>query len=215
MGFWGTCIVTRADLPLPGLPALRPSAASVMWHGRGTGGWQAVQVHRGPDGWSSAELPARWEATLTALMDQAGHPVLAGVIMDSDGAQLIGYSPVAGRWGGWLMLERIIGHIVPDAWPRIVAWDDERGRPLAFEAEDDEDYQWRHQAALERMHAVGPPAPDAAPLAVTWAAEAGLQPDQGAVQAALQASDAFCEDVFFGLLAAFGVPELTSEVTSA
>jgi hypothetical protein len=95
MGFWGTYIVARADQPLPELPALRQSAESVIWHGRGPGGWQAVQVHRGPEGWSSAALPAPWEATLTALMEQAGHPVLATVIMDSDGAQLIGYSPVA------------------------------------------------------------------------------------------------------------------------
>lgn len=64
MGFWGTFIVTRADKPLPELPALRDAAESVMWHGRGPGGWQAVQVHRGPDGWDSADLPARWEATL-------------------------------------------------------------------------------------------------------------------------------------------------------
>jgi hypothetical protein len=187
VGFWGTYIVTRADQPLPELPALRPSAESVMWHGRGLDGWQAVRVHRGPDGWASSELPARWEATLRALMEQAGHPVLAGVIMDSDGAQLIGYSPVTGRWGGWLMLDCIIGHIVPDAWPRIVAWDDETG-PLEFESDDDEDYQRRHQAALDRMHAVGPPAQGAAPLAVRWAGEAGLQPDPVAVEAALDAS---------------------------
>ena len=49
MGFWGTFIVTRADEPLPELPALRDAAESVMWHGRGPGGWQAVQVHRGPE----------------------------------------------------------------------------------------------------------------------------------------------------------------------
>jgi hypothetical protein len=214
MGFWGTYIVARADQPLPGLPALRQSAESVMWHGRGPGGWQAVQVHRGPDGWASSELPARWEGTLTALMEQAGHPVLAAVIMDSDGAQLVGYSPVAGRWGGWLMLDRIIGHIIPDAWPMIVSWDEDTGQPQ-LEANDDEDYQRRRQAALDRMHAVGPPAPDAVPLAVTWASEAGLQPDPVAVEAALDASDVFCEDVFFGLLAALGVPDLTSEVTSA
>jgi hypothetical protein len=95
-----------------------------------------------------------------------------------------------------------------------VAWDDETG-PLEFESEDDEDYQRRHQAALDRMHAVGPPAPGAAPLAVAWASEAGLQPDPVAVEAALAAGDVFCEDVFFGLLAALGVPDLTSEVTSA
>src|SRR5215469_3096876 len=48
MGFWGTFIVARADQPLPELPALRQSAESVVWHGRGLGGWQAVQMHRGP-----------------------------------------------------------------------------------------------------------------------------------------------------------------------
>lgn len=55
-------------------------------------------------------------------MEQAGHPVLAAVVMDSDGAQLIGYSPRAGRWGGWLMLDKIIGHITPDAWPVSCPW---------------------------------------------------------------------------------------------
>ena len=30
MGFWGTFIVTRADKPLPELPALRDAAESVM-----------------------------------------------------------------------------------------------------------------------------------------------------------------------------------------
>jgi hypothetical protein len=213
MGFWGTYIVARADQPLPGLPALRQAAESVSWHGRGPGGWQAVQVHRGPEGWSSAALPAPWEATLTALMEQAGHPVLAAVVLDSDGAQLIGYSPVAGRWGGWLMLDSIIGHIIPDAWPLILSWDEDSGMPQQFEA--DEDYQRRCQPALDRLHAVGPPAPGAAPLAVTWASEAGLQPDPVAVEAALEARDVFCEDVFFGLLAALGVPELTSDITTA
>jgi len=172
MGFWGTYIVARADQPLPELPALRQSAESVVWHGRGPGGWQAVQVHRGPDGWASPDLPARWEATLTALMAQAGHLVLAAIIMDSDGAQLIGYSPVAGRWGGWLMLDRIIGHIIPDAWPMIVSWDEDTGQPQ-LEAADGEDYQRRRQAALDRMHAVGPPAPVAAPLAVTYRPKPG------------------------------------------
>jgi hypothetical protein len=80
-------------------------------------------VHRGPDGWDSSDLPAAWEATLRALMEQAGSPVLAAAVLDSDGAQLIGYSPREGRWGGWLMLDRIIGHIDSDGW-RYTYWDD-------------------------------------------------------------------------------------------
>lgn len=169
MGFWGTFIVTRADEPLPELPALRDAAESVMWHGRGPGGWQAVQVHRGPE---------------------------------------------AGRWGGWLMLDRIVGHIVPGAWPKIVYWDEEAGQPV-MEAADDPDYQRRYQAALDELHAVGPAAPGAAPLAVTWAAEAGLQPDPVAVEAALEAVTVFCSEAFFGLLSALGVPDLADEVASA
>lgn len=207
MGFWGTYIVARTDQPLPELPAMRPSAGSVLWHGRGPGGWQAVQVHRGPAGWESSELPARWESTLTALMEEAGHPVLAAVILDSDGAQLIGYSPVAGRWGGWLMPDRIIGHIIPDAWPEMLSWDEDAGRPV-MEDEHSEGYRRRYQAALDRLHAVGPAAPGAAPLGVAWASEAGLHPDPAAVQAALEAEGTFCEDVLFDLLAALGVPRL-------
>ena len=214
MGFWGTFIVARAAEPLPELPALRHAAESVVWHGRGPDGWQAVQVHRGPDGWESSDLPARWEATLRALMEQSGHPVLAAVVMDSDGAQLIGYSPGAGRWGGWLMLDSVIGHMIPEAWPKIVHWDEETGQPV-LEDKDDPDYQRRYQAALDQLHAVGPAAPGAAPLAVTWASEAGLQPDPGAVEAALEAVTLFCSEAFFGLLSSLGIPDLADEVTSA
>lgn len=82
-------------------------------------------------------------------MAQGGHPVVAAVVLDSDGAQLIGYSPAAGRWGGWLMLDRIIGHILPDAWPKIVYWDEEADQPV-MEAADDPDYQQRCQAAMAR-----------------------------------------------------------------
>src|SRR6185437_9262921 len=136
------------------------------------------------------------------------------VVLDSDGAQLIGYSPAAGRWGGWLMLDRIIGHIIPDAWPKIVHWDEVKGRPV-MEAADDPDYQRRYQNALDQLHAIGPAAPGAAPLAVTWAAEAGLQPNPAAVAAALEAGTVFCSEAFFDLLSALGIPDLADEVTSA
>ena len=47
MGFWGTYIVTRANEPLTGLPALRPSAARASWRWQGPDGWQAIQIGRG------------------------------------------------------------------------------------------------------------------------------------------------------------------------
>src|SRR5258708_11988046 len=79
-----------------------------MWQGRGEDGWQVVQIHRGPQGWDAPSLPAGWERLLVQAMERTGHPGLAAVMFESDGAQLIGYSPQAGRLGGWLMLDRYI-----------------------------------------------------------------------------------------------------------
>jgi hypothetical protein len=56
------------------------------------------------------------------------------------------------------------------------------------------------------MHAIGPAAPGAAGLAVRWAAEAGLHPDQAAVETALGAKGVFAEEGFYDLLAVLGVP---------
>lgn len=111
MGYWGTFIVARSGRPVMELEGLKASADQVAWQRTGGDGWQVVQIHRGPDGWDSQTLPAGWERLLVSVMEQTGHPVLAAVVLDSDGAQLIGYSPKAGRWGGWLMLERIISHL--------------------------------------------------------------------------------------------------------
>jgi hypothetical protein len=206
MGFWGTYIVTRAAQPLTGLPALQAAAEDICWHGRGDGGWQAVQVHRGPAGWESADLPAAWEETLRALMKQSGGPVLAAVVLDSDGAQLIGYSPRQGRWGGWLALDAIIGHIDPDGWPGL-DWVDDEEEPRR---EDDETYLPRYRAVVGRLSAAaGPPGEAAVPGLLGWAAEAGLEPDTAGVSAALDGHrEIFAEDLFFALLAALGVPEL-------
>jgi hypothetical protein len=210
MGFWGTYIVGRWERSLLELPALRGTEES--WHGRGADGWQAVQVHHGPDGFDSRDLPAPWEATLTALMAQSGNPVLAAVVMDSDGAQLIGHSPVAGRWGGWLDLERIIGHIDSSAWPPMVFDDD--GYPLCddngeYVYANGADPQVTFDAAVARLSPLaGPPGSLAAPQALAWAAEAGLQPDPAAVTAALDGREVFVEELFFTLLRALGVPDL-------
>lgn len=206
MGFWGTYIVARAADPLPELAALRPSAEEIVWHGRGAGGWQAVQVHYGPEGWASTELPGAWEATLRALMAQAGGPVLAAAVLDSDGAQLIGYSPEHGRWGGWLMLDRIIGHIDPDGWPYVYRSDDDQAEVTY---EDEASYRPRYQAIVDDLSAAaGPPGSAGAPEAVAWAVAGGLTPDAAAVASALDGKDVFCEDLFFTLLTALGVPDL-------
>jgi len=221
MGFWGTFIVTRADQSLTELAALVPAADMIGWHGRGSDGWQAVQVSNGPQGWDSSALPAAWEGTLRALMEQGGHPVIASTILDSDCGQLIGYSPKAGRWGGWLRLKTALDYIdrTVSQGDEGTIWWDSGGQIHAMDEEltDErrERYQRRYDAALARFITVGPDAEGAAPLAVSWASEAGLQPDPAAVLAALKSSEAFAEIQFFRLIAALGVPEITSGGASA
>jgi hypothetical protein len=61
--------------------------------------------------------------------------------------------------------------------------------------------------------AAGPPGPAAAPAAVAWAAAAGLKPNATAVASVLDDRDVFCEDLFFTLLTALGVPNLASADT--
>lgn len=212
MGFWGTYIVARSARPLTELAVLRTPDCEPCWHGRGDNGWQAVQVKRGPEGWESSDLPAAWEQTLRELMEQAGSPVLAAVVLDSDGAQLIGYSPGDGRWGGWLMLDRIIGHIDPDAWPRF-DWDDDADPGDPPRQEDDETYLPRYRAAVERLSsAAGPPGSASARGLLAWASAAGLEPDEAAVRTALDGTEVFCEDLFLTLLKGLGVPGLTGVI---
>ncbi len=126
-------------------------------------------------------------------------------MLDSDGAQLIGYSPGAGRWGGWLMLERIIGYLDPAALP--YAYQDENGN---IQVDQGEDYQRRFREAQQRLYQVGPPDHLAAPPAVHWAAEAGYTPTAEAVEAVLNGGELFAEDLFFQLLHVLGLPGLAS-----
>lgn len=230
MGFFGTYIVTRADRPITELPALVPSAnivgweGRIDWYGRGAHGWQAVQIHYGPEGWEAGPEPgAGWEGTLRALMEQAGHPVIATTILDSDDGHLIGYSPAAGRWSSWLHLQSALvgwddtvsqgdeGTIWwdKDGEMHVTDWHDE-GIDVEVTDEQRERYTRRRDAALARFLAFGADAEGATPLAVAWAREAGLQPDPAAVLATLKGREVFAEETFFNLLTVLGVPDLTT-----
>ena len=203
MGYWGTFIVARSDQPVMQLDGLKAAADMVSWQRAGGDGWQVAQIHRGPDGWDSPALPAEWERLLASVVEQTGHPVLAAVVLDSDGAQLIGYAPGTGRWGGWLMLDRIVAYLDPAALPYV--YEDENGETQVDEGED---YQRRFRVARERLYQVGPPARIAAQLAVRWAGEAGYSPGVEAVAAVLAGHEVFAEDLFFRLLDVLGLPGL-------
>lgn len=202
MGFWGTFVVGCSDRPLMELEALGAWADMATWQRRGGDGWQVVQIHREPDAWDPSS-PAAWERVLVSLVEQTRRPVLAAVVLDSDGAQLVGYSPKAGRWGGWLGLDRIIMHLDSDAGP--YAYQDEHGE---WQADEGEEYQRRVHEVKQRLYTVNPPVHLAAPLAVGWANEAGYTPTCPAVESVMDNEDVFVEDQLFRVLDALGLPGL-------
>jgi hypothetical protein len=201
VGFSGTIIVVRSDQPVDRLPALAPLVAECRLERVGADGWQVVRVSHGSEALDLVleltSLPGGGEATLRALMEQTGNPVIAADIIDSDAGHVVGYSP-AGRFGGWLHWD-----LAREYWGGVKPWD-ENGDSI----EDDPGYQARLQAAANALEArYGPAGAAAAPAALAWAGEAGLRPDAEAVAAALAAKNIFAEETFFDLIAALGVAE--------
>lgn len=191
--------MARSSQPLTELDGLAALVDNVMWRHASGDGWQVAQLHRWPEEWTTSPSPAGWEAVLVAVMEQTGQPVLAGTVFDSDGVQLIGYSRDAGRWGGWLMLDRIMGYFDPAALG--YAYEDDNGDTQFVEADDRTLREVR-----DRLYGVCPPAEIAAPLAVRWASEAGLVADSSAVEVVLNGHETFAEDLFHQLLVVLGVP---------
>src|SRR5439155_13020058 len=105
-------------------------------------------------------------------------PVLAATVLDSDGAQLVGYSPGAGRWSGWLMLERMIEYIGSPYTHPLNDYNEE-------DLPEDLDAFWqeRYELACRPLYELVPPAATAAPRAVAWAVEAGFAPEVDTVAA--------------------------------
>jgi hypothetical protein len=205
MGFWGTFLVARSDRPLPELDGVRDLADRILWHGTGRDGWQAVQLHRLPEGWRIPMTGADGqEHLLESVLTQTGQPVLAAIVLASDGAQLIGHSPRAGRWSGWLTLETLVDYL-DSQYTECLEVDDDEELPSDL----DEFWESRYREACRPLYALAPPAGIAAPRAVAWAVEAGYAPSVAAVEAVLDGGDVFAEDQFFKLLAALGLPALT------
>jgi hypothetical protein len=210
MGFWGTFLVARSDRPLPELAGVRDLADRIDWHGTGRDGWQVVQLHRGPEGWAPPMTGADGrEQLLESVLAQTGRPVLAGIVLASDGAQVIGYSPRSGRWSGWLMLERLVDYLGSPYTDRLEVDEDED-----LPDDLDEFWQTRYREACRPLYDLVPPADTAAPHAVAWAVEAGRTPDPARVEAVLAGGATFAEDQFLKLLAALGLPDLTGSTES-
>jgi hypothetical protein len=202
MGFSGTFVVARSDRPIVELDGIRDLADAVLWHGRGDDGWQVVQLHGAPAGWQPPMTgDDDRERLLTGVLAQTGHPVLAGIVLASDGAQVIGHSRRAGRWSGWLSLEVLVDYLGPE-WREELDRDDDEDLP------DDLDTYWadRYREACRPLYALVPPAAGATPGVVAWAREAGFAPDAAAVEAVLDGGMTFAEAHFLTLVRTLGVP---------
>jgi hypothetical protein len=144
------------------------------------------------------------EHLLQSVLAQTGRPVLAAIVLASDGAQLIGYSPQAGRWSGWFRLEVLVDYL-DSQYTQCLDIDDDEQLP----ADLDEFWQHRYREACRPLYALAPPANIAAPHAVAWAIEAGYTPSVDEVEAILDGYEVLFEDQFFKLLTVLGLPALT------
>jgi hypothetical protein len=206
MGFWGTILVACAEQPLTELVGVRELEEHVVWHGRGAGGWQVAQLHRPPVDWRVPMTGSDGlDRLLESLLAQTRRPVLAATVLDSDGAQLVGYSPRAGRWSGWLMLERMVEYI-GEPYTDVLNDYDEEDLPADLDAF----WQERYELACRPLYELSPPAGVAAPHAVAWAVEAGFAPAVDAVAAVLDGNAVFAEEHVLHLLAVLGLPPLTA-----
>lgn len=190
MGFWGTLAIVRSDLSALELDAVR--AWSRFPDGRRMAdGWQLVGFrHDGRNG---------WESLLPALMEETGHPAIGAFVLDGDGAHVVGVGPRTGRWSTWLEIEGVLSHLVVP--PVRVDEND-----VTTVDEDDPDYLRERSEMRVWLDALGSSAARAAPRAVAWAREAGLDPDPATVEAAMSRRGGFAEEIFFALLKTLGVP---------
>jgi hypothetical protein len=211
MGFSGTILVARSDRPLTDLDGVRDLADHVVWHGTDRDGWQALHLHHAPEGWRPPMTGADGrEHLLESMLAQTGQPVLAAIVLASDGAQLIGYSPRAGRWSGWLSLEALVDYL-DEQYRECLDVDDDEELPEDL----DEFWRGRYREACRPLYALVPPASIAAPRAVAWAVEAGFAPSVEAVEAVLDGGEVFAEGHVLKLLAALGLPALDGSGTGS
>lgn len=200
MGYWGTLVAVRSDGR--DLPALTDRNAEVREHD---------SARRG-DGWRVYSLPDNAifggaDSVLARLVKESEAPVLAAYVADSDYGQLVGLSPVHGRWETWLdaktafLFER--DYLVMKGMSKADA----------------------NRQAQQTIAGFGLPPNEAAKRATQWAREAGYRVPIAPVRQILGTSRppgvsallrlpwkryVFAEEIFFALLDNLGLPHLAN-----
>lgn len=102
MGFWGSFIVARADLPVTELMALRSTGCVAVWWARDDR-WQILQAHPGGDPDSS-------------IVGETAAPVLVCHVVDSDFVTVQAASPGGRSWQCALSPAKARDYGFPEAW---------------------------------------------------------------------------------------------------
>jgi hypothetical protein len=199
MGYSGTLIAVRSE-DGRNLPALTDRNAELREHD---------SARRG-DGWQVYSLPNNAvvgdaDGVLPRLMKESNAPVLAAYVADSDYGQLVGLSPLHGRWETWL-----------DAKTAFLFERDF----LVMKGMSKTD---ANRQARQTIAAFGLPPGEAAKRATQWAREAGYQMPVAPVRQILATGRppgvsavlrlpwkryVFAEERFFALLDKVGLPHL-------
>ncbi len=199
MGYWGTLIAVRSDGR--NLSVLTECDAELREHDsvRRRDGWQVYSV---PDNVIFGDT----DGMLPRLVKESDAPILAAYVADSDYGQMVGLSPLHGRWETWLdaktafLFER--DYLVMKGMSKADA----------------------NRQAQQTIAAFGLPAREAAKRATQWAREAGYQVPFRPIRQILVTSRSpgfsavlrlpwkrfvFAEEMFFALLDNLGMPKLT------
>ncbi|GAA4566316.1 hypothetical protein [Planotetraspora kaengkrachanensis] len=107
MGFWGSIVVARLDVPLTGLRALK-----------GYDG-HAKELERSADGWRIWELSVDDslpdpEDLVVGVSEETGAPALVGFVMDSDCVAVAAFSRSARSWSACLAPNSMAAYLRPD-----------------------------------------------------------------------------------------------------
>ncbi|MFD3620821.1 hypothetical protein ACFWWT_37430 [Streptomyces sp. NPDC058676] len=96
MGFWGSFVVCRSEIPLDGLQAVVERHDGIDEHEHRPGGWQ-IGRYPGP------ELADDGPPLLADLAEETGAPALVGFVLDSDTVFVEGHSAGGGYWRACLV----------------------------------------------------------------------------------------------------------------
>jgi hypothetical protein len=96
VGYWGTIVLARCDMPLPWMEGIFRFGQRHRWLREAQDGWQILETAR------SIEDPPDLAAAALALTSETDAPVLAAYVCDGDCAGVYGATSSGASWSAHL-----------------------------------------------------------------------------------------------------------------